>query len=171
MAALPPIPADPGSLPEITSKNAAAGGAEALMAADSHPQPIPPLLTDLVLPGMNGRELADQIHQIHPGMKAIFMPRNTDRLLTGTNTPGSGTPFLQKPFTLPKSPRSCDRWKMRVERETGALPAPSTQHPRASRQVATSLSKGGIAEAVLRRPRPPAGRVRPVATAAEVLKP
>jgi CheY-like chemotaxis protein len=78
----------------------ATGGAEALSVAGAHPHPIPVLLTDVVMPGMNGRELADQFHQIYPGMKTIFMSGYTDRILTGAHTLDTHTPYLQKPFTL-----------------------------------------------------------------------
>jgi two-component system, cell cycle sensor histidine kinase and response regulator CckA len=81
---------------------AAASGAEALVIARRHQGPIPLLLTDVVMPGMNGRELADQLHQIYPGMKAIFTSGYTDQILTNTGTLDSYTSYLQKPFTLPQ---------------------------------------------------------------------
>jgi two-component system cell cycle sensor histidine kinase/response regulator CckA len=74
---------------------AAASGAEALSIAHHHPYPIPLLMTDVVMPGMNGRELADQLRQLYPEMKAIFMSGYTDRILTNPHEH-----YLQKPFTL-----------------------------------------------------------------------
>jgi len=79
---------------------AASSGAEALEIARRHQGPIPLLLTDVVMPGMNGRELVEELHQIHPGMKAIFMSGYTDRILTNTGTLDSSAAYLQKPFTL-----------------------------------------------------------------------
>ncbi|HWC98743.1 MAG TPA: PAS domain S-box protein, partial [Candidatus Sulfopaludibacter sp.] len=79
---------------------AAASGAEALVIVSAHQEPIPLLLTDVIMPGMNGRELADQLHRIYPTMKAIFMSGYTDRILTNTGTLDSNTHYLQKPFTM-----------------------------------------------------------------------
>jgi CheY-like chemotaxis protein len=78
----------------------AAGGAEALEVARRQQQPIPLLLTDVIMPGMNGRELADQFRRIYPGVKTIFMSGYTDRILADTDTAGARTPYLQKPFTM-----------------------------------------------------------------------
>ena len=79
---------------------AAASGDEALTVARRHSGTIPLLLTDVVMPGMNGREVADQLQQIQPGMKAIFMSGYTDRILTNTGSLDSAAAYLQKPFSL-----------------------------------------------------------------------
>ena len=78
---------------------AACGGAEALAIAEQHDGAIPLLLTDVVMPGMNGREVADRLHEIYPGMKAIFMSGYTDRILTENGAPQLPAAYLQKPFT------------------------------------------------------------------------
>jgi two-component system, cell cycle sensor histidine kinase and response regulator CckA len=75
-------------------------GFEALLVAAGHRQPIRLLLTDVIMPGMNGRELADQFKQISPGTKTIFMSGFTDQILTSADTSASSAPYLQKPFTL-----------------------------------------------------------------------
>ena len=79
---------------------AAASGAEALEIAGRHADPIPLLLTDVVMPGMNGRELADRLRQIYPSMKTIFMSGYTDRILANAGALDPSTAYLQKPFTL-----------------------------------------------------------------------
>src|ERR1035441_4980702 len=79
---------------------AAGSGADALLAAAGHREPIPLLLTDVVMPGMNGRELADRFKETSPGTKTIFMSGYTDEILTNTHTSDSGAPYLQKPFTM-----------------------------------------------------------------------
>jgi two-component system cell cycle sensor histidine kinase/response regulator CckA len=79
---------------------AASGGADALLMAARHTTPIPLLLADVVMPGMNGRELAAQLHQVYPDMRVIFMSGYTDRILTHTGTLESWMSYLQKPFTL-----------------------------------------------------------------------
>jgi two-component system cell cycle sensor histidine kinase/response regulator CckA len=78
----------------------AAGGGEALAIARGLGRSIPLLLTDVIMPGMNGRELADQFHRLDPKTKTIFMSGYTDRVLTDTHALDSNTPYLQKPFTL-----------------------------------------------------------------------
>jgi YesN/AraC family two-component response regulator len=68
--------------------------------AKVHPHAIPLLLTDVIMPGMNGRELADQFHRLYPAMKMIFMSGYTDRVLADDCPLESKTAYLQKPFTL-----------------------------------------------------------------------
>ena len=57
------------------------------------------LLTDTIMPGMNGPELAQQVLVIRPAMKVLYMSGYTDKALTATTTWEPGTAFLQKPFT------------------------------------------------------------------------
>jgi PAS domain S-box-containing protein len=78
----------------------AAGGAEALALAARHPGRIPLLLTDVVMPGMNGRELADELRRSYPAMKAVFMSGYTDCILTDTGSIDFSAAYLQKPFTM-----------------------------------------------------------------------
>jgi PAS domain S-box-containing protein len=79
---------------------AASAGAEALELAQGHPEPIPLLLTDVVMPGMNGREVAEELQRLYPAMKAIFMSGYTDRVLSESGTLEQEGLYLQKPFTL-----------------------------------------------------------------------
>ena len=78
----------------------AGSGSEAIGIARSQQSPIPLLLTDVVMPGMNGREVAGELRQMYPGMKAIFMSGYTDRILTNTGALDSSAAYLQKPFTM-----------------------------------------------------------------------
>src|SRR5260370_15791127 len=48
-------------------------GEQALRVAEEHPGAIHVLLTDVVMPGINGKELADRLAAVHPDTKAIFM--------------------------------------------------------------------------------------------------
>ncbi len=63
-------------------------------------EPIDLLITDIVMPGRNGRELADELRTAQPGLKVIYTSGFTDdsALLQGIRS--GGTPFLQKPYTL-----------------------------------------------------------------------
>lgn len=58
------------------------------------------LLTDVVMPGMNGRELAERVNMLQPGIKVLFMSGYTRHALTGTPLE-HGRGFLQKPFSAP----------------------------------------------------------------------
>jgi two-component system, cell cycle sensor histidine kinase and response regulator CckA len=57
------------------------------------------LLTDTIMPGMNGQELADRVLSIRPDMKVLYMSGYTDNVFARTGTGEPGTAFLQKPFT------------------------------------------------------------------------
>jgi two-component system cell cycle sensor histidine kinase/response regulator CckA len=78
-----------------------AGSAEeALSVASKHPGRIDLLLTDVILPGLTGRELTELMLSERPGLKVVYMSGYTDdeNVRRGTIPPGSQ--FIQKPFTL-----------------------------------------------------------------------
>jgi len=58
------------------------------------------LITDVVMPGMNGRELADRLGTIDPGLKCLFMSGYTADAIVHRGVLDEGVNFLQKPFTL-----------------------------------------------------------------------
>jgi len=62
--------------------------------------PIPLLLTDVVMPGMNGRELADVLTARHPAMKVVFMSGYTAEIIAPQGVLDDDVHFLPKPFTL-----------------------------------------------------------------------
>ena len=72
---------------------------EALRLADGHPGPIHLLLTDVVMPQMNGRQVADHLLAARPGLKVVFMSGYTDAAIVEHGVLEPGTHFLQKPFT------------------------------------------------------------------------
>ena len=75
----------------------AANGREGLAICESHGATIDLLLTDVLMPGLGGRELAERAALIRPGMKVLFMSGHTQDMVLkeGIN---QGTPFLQKPL-------------------------------------------------------------------------
>lgn len=73
-------------------------GVEALRVARAFDRPIHLLLTDIVMPQMNGRELAEQIRAARPETKVLFMSGYTDHAVVHREL-SAGAPFLQKPFT------------------------------------------------------------------------
>ncbi|MEC4889044.1 MAG: response regulator [Nitrospira sp.] len=77
----------------------AASGAEALQRAEAFAGPIHLLLTDVLMPGMNGRELADRLKTVRPNLSVVFMSGyNQDELLRQGIT-GCSMMFVPKPFT------------------------------------------------------------------------
>jgi PAS domain S-box-containing protein len=72
-------------------------GHEALRICEQHVGPIELLLTDVVMPQMNGRQLAERVVTMRPGIKVLYMSGYTDGILVGQLS--SAAAFLQKPFT------------------------------------------------------------------------
>jgi PAS domain S-box-containing protein len=77
----------------------AANGTEALEVARDHVGPIHLLLTDVVMPGMNGRVLAERLTPRQPGMKVVYMSGYTDSFIAGHGVLEAGTHLIHKPFT------------------------------------------------------------------------
>jgi CheY-like chemotaxis protein len=78
----------------------AKGGREALSAAERHDQPIHLLLTDVVMPELNGRELYAKAVKAHPELKVLFMSGYTDNVIAPSGILDDGTAFIQKPFSV-----------------------------------------------------------------------
>ena len=77
----------------------ASNGEEALRLAEDQLDGIALVLTDVVMPVMGGRELANQLTSRRPDLKVIFMSGYTTDPAVGQVEPGSAASFLQKPFT------------------------------------------------------------------------
>ena len=77
----------------------AANGAEALSVAAAHDGPIDLLLSDMVMPGMNGRKLADAIRAVRPAIRVLFMSGYTEDTVLHPAAGEGRIAFLQKPFT------------------------------------------------------------------------
>jgi PAS domain S-box-containing protein len=76
-------------------------GPAAIQLSQAHKGPIHLLLTDVIMPGMNGRELANHISPIRPAMKVLYMSGYTENHIGHNGTLEQGITLLQKPFTLP----------------------------------------------------------------------
>jgi signal transduction histidine kinase/ActR/RegA family two-component response regulator len=76
---------------------AAAGGTEALAAESRYPGAISLLITDMVMPGMNGSDLARQLRERRPAMAVMYVSGYPSDTLDGPAV--AGTSFLPKPFT------------------------------------------------------------------------
>jgi CheY-like chemotaxis protein len=77
----------------------AESGEEALQVATRHKGAFDLLLTDVVMPGMNGRVLAEQLAPRQPGLKVLYMSGYTDSFIAGHGVLDPGTQLLHKPFT------------------------------------------------------------------------
>jgi two-component system cell cycle sensor histidine kinase/response regulator CckA len=77
----------------------ATSGEAALEIAARHSGLFDLLLTDVVMPGMNGRVLAEQLSMRQPGLKVLFMSGYTDSFIAGHAVLQKGTNLLHKPFT------------------------------------------------------------------------
>jgi two-component system cell cycle sensor histidine kinase/response regulator CckA len=78
----------------------ASHGEEALRVVAEHVGPIDLMVTDVVMPRMNGRELVDRLIPIRPGMKVVYMSGHTDDAVVARGVETAGLTFLHKPFTL-----------------------------------------------------------------------
>jgi len=78
----------------------AASGAAALDLISRYPHPLHLVLTDVVMPGMNGSELSDRLALLRPNLKILYMSANPRDILAQGNEPGSSPAYLQKPFTV-----------------------------------------------------------------------
>jgi len=78
----------------------AENGAEALRIAASHTGPIHLLFTDVVMPGLSGRQLADQLAAVRPETKVLYTSGYTDDAVVRHGVLESGIAYLQKPFTV-----------------------------------------------------------------------
>ena len=78
----------------------AAGGDEALEAFAEHGPSIALLLTDVVMPRMNGRELAERIRRVRPDLPVVYMSGYTDDIMAQHGVIGDDTPLVHKPFSI-----------------------------------------------------------------------
>jgi CheY-like chemotaxis protein len=87
----------------------AVDGNEALQMAASYPDPIHLLVTDLVMPNIGGRELAQRLTPQRPAMKVLFMSGYSEHSALDIEETGVPATVLQKPFSLDALARNVRR--------------------------------------------------------------
>jgi two-component system cell cycle sensor histidine kinase/response regulator CckA len=78
----------------------AADGVDALAQADAHTGAIDLLLTDVVMPNMSGRDLAERFRGVRPDTKILYTSGYTDGAIADEGVLAPGTEFIQKPFSF-----------------------------------------------------------------------
>ncbi|MEX2153299.1 MAG: response regulator [Gemmatimonadaceae bacterium] len=76
----------------------ATNGSEAFKLFEDYEGPIDLLVTDMMMPVVNGRELAERARKLRPGIRVLFLSGYTDTTVAGQNLLDGGAEFLQKPF-------------------------------------------------------------------------
>ncbi|MCI0657388.1 MAG: ATP-binding protein [Acidobacteria bacterium] len=79
----------------------AGSGEEAIRIFEAHAEPIHLVVTDVIMPGMNGREVYERMAQLRPGLKVLYMSGYTQSAIVHRGVLEPGTAFVQKPFTIP----------------------------------------------------------------------
>ena len=79
---------------------AAASPGQAFRLAEDYSGEIDLLITDVIMPDMNGWDLAERLLSLYPGLKRLFMSGYTADTLAGHNNLDDGISFIQKPFAL-----------------------------------------------------------------------
>jgi PAS domain S-box-containing protein len=78
----------------------APGGAAALALVAAHPGPIDLLVTDVVMPGLQGHQLAERLSDIRPGLRVLYVSGFTESSVVDQGVVGEGIAFLPKPYTV-----------------------------------------------------------------------
>jgi PAS domain S-box-containing protein len=77
----------------------ASNGPEAIALAEQHPAPIHMLLTDIILPRMDGRTLADKLRAVRPETRVLYISGYSEEKIGANRAPDSDLAYLPKPFT------------------------------------------------------------------------
>jgi CheY-like chemotaxis protein len=86
-------------VPENPAVFETARGHEAVQLCADGDRVIDLLLTDVVMPGASGKEVADRVIELRPGLKVLFMSGYTDEAIVHHGVLDSNVEFIQKPFT------------------------------------------------------------------------
>jgi DNA-binding response OmpR family regulator len=76
----------------------AENAAEAVKVYESYQRPIDLLLTDVIMPGMSGKELSDHLRGLGNGFRTLYMSGYTDEIITERGMLNESEELIQKPF-------------------------------------------------------------------------
>jgi len=93
--------------------------AEGIEASRKYGPGIDLLLTDVVMPGMNGPEMATRIQETLPNLRVVFMSGYSEQALARSAQVDSGFEYLQKPFTLKSLTQKLAKVLGRMEAQSG----------------------------------------------------
>ncbi len=77
----------------------AAAGAEALQIAAREASQVDLLVTDVIMPGLDGRAVADELRRRRPGLRVLYVSGHAEEVIANRGVLEPGTEFLPKPFT------------------------------------------------------------------------
>jgi len=117
-------------------------GVEALEISERHQGPIHLMVTDVVMPQMSGRELAQRLQPLRPDMKVLYMSGYTDDAIVRHGVLGAGMAFLSKPFTP-------DALALKIHEVLGT--APRTVDPAAATLTGLAANGNGASGPVVQR--------------------
>jgi signal transduction histidine kinase/CheY-like chemotaxis protein len=107
-------------------------GAEALAISRNSNCSIDVLLTDIIMPGMNGRELAERIRDSHPQTLTIFMSGYTSDIIEQQDVAGDSFGFIEKPFSsidlARKISEALERREEQRSRQSSRATSPNDAH-------------------------------------------
>jgi two-component system cell cycle sensor histidine kinase/response regulator CckA len=76
----------------------ARSAADAIHFMESHKETVDLVLTDVIMPGMKGRELGERLAKLHPGVRLLYMSAYTEDAILNDGILDPGTAFIEKPF-------------------------------------------------------------------------
>jgi CheY-like chemotaxis protein len=80
----------------------ATGGIDAIEVAQTHEEQLDLLLTDVIMPQMLGKEMAERIKQVRPGIRVLYMSGYARPILDFQGTLEPGVTLVEKPFSAPQ---------------------------------------------------------------------
>ncbi len=98
----------------------AADGGEALSLVEDKGLMPDLIITDVIMPNMNGKELIKRLRQNHPHLKEIYMSGYADETIMPHGILNSDIPFIQKPFGI-------DDLELKIQEVLGHAPATTTR--------------------------------------------
>jgi DNA-binding response OmpR family regulator len=78
----------------------AADGSAARAALGSEPGPVELMITDVIMPGINGRELYEELKRTRPALKVIYMSGYSSDVISTHGVLDSGVTLIRKPFSI-----------------------------------------------------------------------